>query len=164
MATSTKSDMPTLVSGQSVSRCRLDLVGCVAVITGASRGIGRAIALNLALRGCSILGTCTNETTLELISSVLDSEVTRSYKDTARQRPARLRIKGLIADIFSLECSALIANLLEESFNGRVDILINSACDPMPVSRPGKVVWTILLTRPSLPGDHWRDGRSGSSA
>ncbi|KAK8065698.1 NAD(P)-binding protein [Apiospora hydei] len=95
MATSSNPDTPTLASGPSVSRCRLDLVGCVAVITGASRGIGRAIALNLALRGCSVLGTCTNETSLELISSVLDSEVTRSYKDTARQRPSRLRIKGL---------------------------------------------------------------------
>ncbi|KAK8058649.1 3-oxoacyl-reductase [Apiospora phragmitis] len=132
MAASSTSDAPTLASGQSVSCCRLDLVGRVAVITGASRGIGLANALHLAVRGCSILGTCTNEASLELISSVLDSEVTQSYKGTARQRPIQLRIKGLIADLFSLGCSALIANQLEEeSFNGRVGILINSASDPM---------------------------------
>ncbi|KAK7963843.1 NAD(P)-binding protein [Apiospora saccharicola] len=116
----------------SESAYRLDLVGHVAVITGASRGIGRAIAFNLALRGCSILGTCTNEASLDSISSGLDGEVTQSYQEIACLRPAQLRITGLIADIFSLDCSALIANKLEESFNGRVDILINSSCDPMP--------------------------------
>lgn len=113
----------------------MDLVGHVAVITGASRGIGRAIAFNLALRGCSILGTCINEASVDLISSGLDGEVTHSYQKAARPRPAQLRIKGLIADIFSLDCAALVANKLDESFNGRVDILVNSACDPMPVSK-----------------------------
>ncbi|KAK8031658.1 NAD(P)-binding protein [Apiospora arundinis] len=132
MATSFTANTPLAVPGQLVSSSKLDLVGHVAIITGASRGIGRAIALNLALRGCSILGTCTNEASVESISSALDNEVTKSYMETARPRPAELKIKGLIADIFSLDCSAVIASQLESSFNGRVDIFINNACDPMP--------------------------------
>ncbi|KAK8113098.1 NAD(P)-binding protein [Apiospora sp. TS-2023a] len=139
MANSSKSN--TLASE---STHRLDLVGHVAVITGASRGIGRAIAFNLALRGCSILGTCTNEASLDSISSGLDGEVTQSYQEIVCLRPAQLRITGLIADIFSLDCSALIANKLEESFNGRVDILINSACDPMPRANRQESHYVVL--------------------
>ena len=165
MATLSKADTPAGVPEHSKSSCKLDLVGHVAVVTGASRGIGRAIALNLALRGCSILGTCANEASLKLISSVLDSEVSQSYKHTAHSRPAELQIKGLIADIFSLECPALIANQLAESFNGRVDIFVNNACDPMPVSRlwEKRAMPAISLNRPSSPGDHRRNGHPGGS-
>ena len=56
-----------------------DLSGKVAVITGASKGIGRATAINLALRGCSILGTCSGPATEHHINS-LNDEVATIYK------------------------------------------------------------------------------------
>ncbi|KAE8369015.1 hypothetical protein BDV27DRAFT_121510 [Aspergillus caelatus] len=116
------------------SRVReLDLVNKVAVISGASRGIGRAIAFNLASRGCSILGTCTSDTGARSISSILDNEVTsRVFEAASRVRPASLRVKGLIADIFSHTCARTIADELSKSFNGRVDIFVNCASDPTP--------------------------------
>ncbi|KAJ5481895.1 hypothetical protein N7475_000707 [Penicillium sp. IBT 31633x] len=122
------------ISAPQGSRLReLDLINKVAVITGASRGIGRAIAFNLASRGCSILGTCTSDTGVKAISSTLDKEITsRVFEATSRARPESLKIQGLVADIFSTSCAGTIAGEIEKSFNGRVDIFVNSACDPMP--------------------------------
>ncbi|KAJ5935174.1 hypothetical protein N7466_004721 [Penicillium verhagenii] len=111
----------------------LDLVNKVAVISGASRGIGRAIAFNLASRGCSILGTCTSDKGIDSISSTLNNEVTNlAFKSTSRSKPETLQIKGLVADIFSSSCASTIADEINTSFNGRVDIFINCACDPIP--------------------------------
>ncbi|KAF4338448.1 3-oxoacyl- reductase [Fusarium beomiforme] len=111
----------------------LDLIGKVAVITGASRGIGRAIAFNLASRGCSILGTCVSDKGIETFASGLGKEVTeRAYNDPSRKAPTNQQFHGIIADVFSPDCAKIITDEVERIFNGRVDILVNSAGDPMP--------------------------------
>ncbi|KAK4113372.1 NAD(P)-binding protein [Canariomyces notabilis] len=111
----------------------LDLIGKVAIITGASRGIGRAIAFNLASRGCSILGTCTGDRGVQSLSSGLNDEITTHvFEATSRERPASLHIKGLVANIFSPDCASTIAKEVRDSFHGRVDIFVNSASDTMP--------------------------------
>ena len=48
-----------------------DLASKVAVVTGASKGIGRAITINLASRGRSVLGTCSSPESLHLIHSLV---------------------------------------------------------------------------------------------
>ena len=47
--------------------------GQVALVTGASRGIGRAIALELASRGLKVIGTATTEAGAQTISEALAS-------------------------------------------------------------------------------------------
>jgi 3-oxoacyl-[acyl-carrier protein] reductase len=108
----------------------LDLLGKVAIITGASRGIGRAIALNLASRGCSILGTCTSEAGIAKISGSLHDEVCAIFSSTNRPRPESLAIHGKVADIFDPTCHLTLADAIVAL--GRVDIFVNNACDPMP--------------------------------
>ncbi|MGO1766985.1 MAG: SDR family NAD(P)-dependent oxidoreductase, partial [Advenella sp.] len=38
-----------------------ELSGQIALVTGASRGLGKAIALELAKRGATVVGTATSE-------------------------------------------------------------------------------------------------------
>lgn len=110
----------------------LDLLNKIAVISGSSRGIGRAIALNLASRGCSILGTCTDPKGVESISSTFNQEVSERFDSADCTRPDGLRIHGLAADIFSSSCATIIADKIGSAFGGRVDIFVNCAADPMP--------------------------------
>lgn len=100
-----------------------DLTGKVAVITGASRGIGRAIATNLSLRGCQILGTCSSTKSIHLIDS-LETGIQQLYKTSDHKAP---RIVGIEADILSPTCAQTIADAVVKNFDGRVDIFVNNA-------------------------------------
>ena len=103
-----------------------DLKGKVAVITGASRGIGGAVAMKLATRGCSILGTCSSAVNIEMIQS-MHEEIDISYNDAKADRSSK--IVGISADILSPTCAQTIADALAEHFAGRVDIFVNNAAD-----------------------------------
>ncbi|RDW64987.1 hypothetical protein BP6252_10638 [Coleophoma cylindrospora] len=107
-----------------------DLAGKVAVITGASRGIGRAVAMNLAARGCSILGTCTSTQSINLIAS-LNQEIDALFQ--AGHLPRTSKTIGITANILSATCAPTIADALAGHFASRVDIFVNNAAD----SRPG---------------------------
>ncbi|MEH2920848.1 3-oxoacyl-ACP reductase FabG [Samsonia erythrinae] len=83
--------------------------GKVALVTGASRGIGRAIAETLVARGAKVIGTATSEKGAEAISAWL-GENGKGYKLN-------------VADAASVE--NVLAEIRAEF--GDVDILINNA-------------------------------------
>lgn len=56
-----------------------DLDGKVALVTGASRGIGRAIAIALGQMGATVVGTATTDTGAEAISKTLEAEGLKGY-------------------------------------------------------------------------------------
>lgn len=108
-----------------------DLTGKVAVVTGASRGIGRAVALNLASRGCSVLGTCSSVDNIQMVVDI-GHEVNQIYQDAKKDRNSK--ILGISANITHPACAQTIADTLKEQFSSRVDIFINNAADSMPGS------------------------------
>lgn len=89
------------------------LQGKAALVTGASRGIGRSIALALAKEGADVVVNCS--------SSVPEANiVTREIKNLGRRS---FSIKADVAD------KAAVEKMFKEVINhfGRVDILVNSA-------------------------------------
>lgn len=91
----------------------LELAGKVAVVTGASRGIGREIAHRLAAEGVSLLLVASAQSTLDELADALDRQFGR--------RPWVLAV-----DLRQLESVMEVARAVKTRF-GRLDMLINSA-------------------------------------
>ena len=90
----------------------IDLQSKVALVTGASRGIGRAIALELAAMGCDLMLAARDTAALEEVAAA------------ARGRGRKAAI--LAADLTAPEASAGLAAAVEREF-GRLDVFVGSA-------------------------------------
>lgn len=88
------------------------LEGKIALVTGASRGIGQAIALKLAQNGAFVFGTATSEKGAEAINALFDKE--------------NLAGKGLVLDVTNAEQIDAMMDYFSES-DQNPSILINNA-------------------------------------
>ena len=87
----------------------VDLSGQVALVTGASRGIGRAIAQELAKLGAKVIGTATSESGASAISEYLGNGG-----------------KGVVLDVNDAARSVELIDEIQKEF-GAVSILVNNA-------------------------------------
>jgi 3-oxoacyl-[acyl-carrier protein] reductase len=84
----------------------------IAFITGASRGIGRAIALRLGKEGATVIGTATTEEGAEAISHFLREEAITG--------------KGIMLDVNDADRIGVVLEAVRSGF-GDITILINNA-------------------------------------
>jgi 3-oxoacyl-[acyl-carrier protein] reductase len=129
---------------------QLNLRGRVALVAGSSRGLGRAIAEELAAEGASLVLCARGESALA----------------EAREEVARtsgVRVTAIAADLSQAEEARRVAEAATAE-HGRIDILVNNAGGPPPgpFEKHDSAAWqaavqltlmsAVELTRAVLPG------------
>lgn len=107
------------------------LAGKVAIVTGASRGIGRAVALEFAKNGCNVvIAAKSTEEKPGLPGSIF----------TVKDEVEALGVKALALRV-DVRDDALLENMVSKTVDefGRIDILINNA---------GALWWKPVLETP----------------
>lgn len=99
-------------------------------LSGATKGIGRAIALDLATRGCSIIGTYSSPKSahnFDVLSHTISDLYTSSSTPSSFTHPAP-KLLGVVADITSLPSIRPILTAISSiSPSQKIDIVILNA-------------------------------------
>jgi len=91
----------------------MSMNGKIALVTGASRGIGRAIAENLAANGAIVIGTATTDNGAESISDYLQQDAGKGC--------------GMKLNVTDADSISSVIAAIKKQFGDTPDILVNNA-------------------------------------
>ena len=91
----------------------MSLTNKIALVTGASRGIGRAIAEHLSAKGVIVIGTATTDNGAKAISDYLSQS---NGKGT-----------GMVLNVTETESISAVLDAIKDQFGNTPDILVNNA-------------------------------------
>ena len=103
----------------------LELAGKVAIVTGGSRGIGKAIARELAREGCAVALVARGSEALEASAVEIARETNRPVIAVPADTTSDASVEAMVGRV--------VAEL------GRVDILVNAAAQPGGQAPPPKL-------------------------
>ena len=89
-----------------------DLSNKVCLVTGATRGIGQAIAKKLGAQGATVIGTATSETGADSITQTL--------------KEAGIAGQGMVLNVSELESIEAVLKAITEQY-GAITVLVNNA-------------------------------------
>jgi citronellol/citronellal dehydrogenase len=96
-----------------------DLSGKVAIVTGSSRGIGKAIALRLAEAGCAVTVAAKSERSRDLLPGSIHETVQQIEASGGRALAVRTDLRK------EEDVEAMVSQTIEKF--GRIDLLVNNA-------------------------------------
>ncbi len=117
----------------------LGLRGRAAIVTGASRGIGRAAAAALAAEGCRVLLCARQAGTLDAVAA-----------DVAAAGGEAVAVP---VDVTAPDSAEAIVDACRGAFGGRLDVLVNNAggAEPKPLEQVTDADWRAAFELNFLP-------------
>lgn len=147
----------------------------VALVTGASRGIGRAIAARLAGEGCFVVGTATSDSGVETINDLLgdrgfgivmqvqDGESVAGALEQAEQKQGPISI---LVNNAGVTRDNLLMRMSEEQWTDVIDTNLNALyrlCKPL-LRGMMKARWGRIVNLSSVVGRMGNPGQSNYAA
>ena len=116
----------------------MNLSGRVAVVTGASQGIGRSCALALAKKGLRVALVARNQQNLDAVAQEINATPTDGAAISARVFPANIADEEQVKATFKAVVSEF----------GKIDVLVNNAgiTRDQLIIRMKRVDWDAVLT------------------